>query len=176
MSHYFIDKHDPRVADLFRRLEKAGKALDKLESSGGRTLKGERFVTDEELSRLLKISRRTLQEYRTARIIPYYLIQGKVLYMESEIQKLLEDSRKKCIGDRNGYKRRTAKTLAVLLFQFNIVFMPGSCQTTAVVVALRTSHRRKASAFPDFKRKASAAIISSEYSSTIPPSRLRSRR
>ncbi len=67
MSHYFIDKHDPRVADLFRRLEKAGKALDKLESSGGRTLKGERFVTDEELSRLLKISRRTLQEYRTAR-------------------------------------------------------------------------------------------------------------
>ncbi len=34
MSHYFIDKHDPRVADLFRRLEKAGKALDKLESSG----------------------------------------------------------------------------------------------------------------------------------------------
>ena len=33
MSHYFIDKHDPRVADLFRRLEKAGKALDKLESS-----------------------------------------------------------------------------------------------------------------------------------------------
>ena len=75
-----------------------GKALDKLESSGGRTLKGERFVTDEELSRLLKISRRTLQEYRTARIIPYYLIQGKVLYMESEIQKFLEDSRKKCIG------------------------------------------------------------------------------
>lgn len=85
MSHYFIDKHDPRVADLFRRLEKAGKALDKLESSGGRTLKGERFVTDEELSRLLKISRRTLQEYRT-------------VYMESEIQKFLEDSRKKCIG------------------------------------------------------------------------------
>ena len=176
MSHYFIDKHDPRVADLFRRLEKAGKALDKLESSGGRTLKGERFVTDEELSRLLKISRRTLQEYRTARIIPYYLIQGKVLYMESEIQKFLEDSRKKCIGGQEWYKRRTAKTLAVLLFQFNIVFMPGSCQTTAVVVALRTSHRRKASAFPDFKRKASAAIISSEYSSTIPPSRLRSRR
>ena len=35
------------------------------------------------------------------------------------------------------------------------VFVPavGSCQTTAVVVALRTSHRRKASAFPDFKRK-----------------------
>ena len=173
MSHYFIDKHDPRVADLFRRLEKAGKALDKLESSGGRTLKGERFVTDEELSRLLKISRRTLQEYRTARIIPYYLIQGK---WNPRYRNSWKIPGRNVSGDRNGYKRRTAKTLAVLLFQFNIVFMPGSCQTTAVVVALRTSHRRKASAFPDFKRKASAAIISSEYSSTIPPSRLRSRR
>ena len=98
MSHYFIDKHDPRVADLFRRLEKAGKALDKLESSGGRTLKGERFVTDEELSRLLKISRRTLQEYRTARIIPYCFFQRNVLYMESDIQKFLDDSGYKCFG------------------------------------------------------------------------------
>ena len=111
MSHYFIDKHDPRVADLFRRLEKAGKALDKLESSGGRTLKGERFVTDEELSRLLKISRRTLQEYRTARIIPYYLIQGKVLYMESEIQKFLEDSRKKCIGGQEWVLKKNGQNV-----------------------------------------------------------------
>ena len=96
MSHYFIDKHDPRVADLFRRLEKAGKALDKLESSGGRTLKGERFVTDEELSRLLKISRRTLQEYRTSGVIPYYLVQGKALYKESDIMKILDDAYKRC--------------------------------------------------------------------------------
>ena len=79
MCHYFIDKlRSACGCGSLPRLEKAGKALDKLESSGGRTLKGERFVTDE-LSRLLKISRRTLQEYRTARIIPYYLIQGKVL-------------------------------------------------------------------------------------------------
>ena len=98
MSHYFIDKHDPRVADLFRRLEKAGKALDKLESSGGRTLKGERFVTDEELSRLLKISRRTLQEYRTFGVIPYYLVQGKALYKESDIMKILDDAYKRCRG------------------------------------------------------------------------------
>ena len=99
MSHYFIDKHDPRVADLFRRLEKAGKALDKLESSGGRTLKGERFVTDEELSRLLKISRRTLQEYRTLGVVPYYLVQGKALYKESDILKILEDAYKRCKED-----------------------------------------------------------------------------
>ena len=39
-----------------------------------------------------------IMAHNAARIIPYYLIQGKVLYMESEIQKFLEDSRKKCIG------------------------------------------------------------------------------
>lgn len=27
MNHYFIDKQDPRVADLLRRLENTGRAL-----------------------------------------------------------------------------------------------------------------------------------------------------
>lgn len=58
--------------------------------------KGERFLTDEELSGILRISRRTLQEYRTFGVIPYYLLQGKVLYKESDIQKMLEDAYKRC--------------------------------------------------------------------------------
>jgi hypothetical protein len=99
MNNRLIDKHDPRVADLLRRLEKAGKTLDKLETNTRRTLSGERFLTDSELSDLLKISRRTLQEYRTAGIIPYYLICGKVIYKESEIQQLLEDARKQCLNE-----------------------------------------------------------------------------
>jgi hypothetical protein len=99
MNNRLIDRQDPRVADLFRRLEKAGKTLDKLETNTRRTLGGERFLTDSELSDLLKISRRTLQEYRTAGIIPYYLICGKVIYKESEIQQLLEDARKQCLDE-----------------------------------------------------------------------------
>lgn len=100
MSNYFIDKQDPRVADLLGRLEQIDKTLKKLEPLCRRPFKGERFVNDSELSALLKISRRTLQEYRTAGIIPYYLIQGKVLYKESEIEKLLEDAHKKCIEEQ----------------------------------------------------------------------------
>lgn len=100
MSHYLIDKQDPRVADLLRRLENTDKALDRLEPACRKTFKGDRFMTDEELSRLLRISRRTLQEYRTARIIPYYLIQGKALYKESEIEKLLEDAHRKCAEEQ----------------------------------------------------------------------------
>ena len=98
MSYHFIDKKDPRIDVMFQGLEKMERMLSVMEDVQRSLFNGERFLTDEELSKVLRVSRRTLQEYRTARIIPYYLIQGKVLYMESEIQKFLEDSRKKCIG------------------------------------------------------------------------------
>ena len=57
---------------------------------------GERFLTDEELSKVLRVSRRTLQEYRTFGVIPYYLVQGKALYKESDIMKILDDAYKRC--------------------------------------------------------------------------------
>ena len=99
MKNYLVDKQDPRVAALFRRIENAGKLLDNLETTTRQTFNGERFITDSELSDLLKISRRTLQEYRSAGIIPYYLICGKIIYKESEIQKLLDDARKQCLDE-----------------------------------------------------------------------------
>lgn len=100
MSHYFIDNQDPRVADLLRRLEKIDKYLKKLEPSCRRPFNGERFLNDSELAKMLKISRRTLQEYRTTCAIPYYLVQGKILYKESEIQELLEATHKKCMEEQ----------------------------------------------------------------------------
>ena len=95
-----IERSDPRVADLFRRLEKASKLIDKLEVPSRRSFNVQRFVTDRELSERLRVSRRTLQEYRSAGTIPYYLICGKVLYKESEIQQFLEDSRKQTIDQQ----------------------------------------------------------------------------
>lgn len=99
MNNRLIERQDPRVADLFRRLERAGKLLDKLETATRLTFSGERFLSDSELSILLKISRRTLQEYRSTGVIPYYLICGKVIYKESEIQQLLDDARKQRINE-----------------------------------------------------------------------------
>lgn len=100
MKNFLIDKSDPAVIELFRRIEKVVRELDKLETPTRRTFNGQRFLTDSELSEILKISRRTLQEYRSAGIIPYYMICGKVLYKESEIQKLLEDGRRRCIDEQ----------------------------------------------------------------------------
>ena len=53
-------------------------------------LDGERYLTDSEVAEILKVSRRTLQEYRTNGILPYILLGGKVLYRESDLEKVLE--------------------------------------------------------------------------------------
>lgn len=52
-------------------------------------LGGERFMTDKELCARLQLSRRTLQDYRNNGVIPYILLGGKILYRESDIQKIL---------------------------------------------------------------------------------------
>lgn len=95
-----IERSDPRVVNLFRRLEKINGLIDKLEVPSRRSFNGQRFITDRELSERLRVSRRTLQEYRSAGTIPYYLICGKILYKESEIQQFLEDSRKQSIDQQ----------------------------------------------------------------------------
>lgn len=84
-----------RFMGRFDQLDKFMEAM----TSRHNVINGERFLTDSELSTLLKISRRTLQEYRSAGIIPYYLICGKVIYKESEIQQLLDDARKQCLNE-----------------------------------------------------------------------------
>ena len=53
------------------------------------TLGGERFLTDREVSARLKVSRRTLQDYRNTGIIAYYQLGGKILYKESDIERML---------------------------------------------------------------------------------------
>ena len=96
MSYHFIEKKDPHVEVLFQGLENLERMLSDMAKAPKPVFKGERFLTDEELSGILRTSRRTLQEYRTFGVIPYYLLQGKVLYKESDIQKLLEDTYKRC--------------------------------------------------------------------------------
>lgn len=55
------------------------------------TLGGERFFTDKEVSARLKVSRRTLQNYRNEGRIAYTQLGGKILYRESDIEKMLLD-------------------------------------------------------------------------------------
>ena len=44
--------------------------------------------------RLLNISKRTLQDYRDRKVIPYTQFAGKILYKASDLEKLLKENHK----------------------------------------------------------------------------------
>ena len=52
----------------------------------------EHFLTGKEVCEQLYISPRTLQDYRDRRIIPYTQFAGKILYKESEIERILKNN------------------------------------------------------------------------------------
>ena len=85
-----------RIDTIFKGLENMERMIDAIRTAPRPAFHSDYFLTDEELSKLLKVSRRTLQEYRTLGVIPYYLVQGKALYKESDIQKVLDDAYKRC--------------------------------------------------------------------------------
>ena len=61
----------------------------------------EQFLTDKEVSAWLRVSRRTLQDYRNNGMIAYYQLGGKILYKESDIEKMVMS------GYRNAYRLET---------------------------------------------------------------------
>ncbi|MFR9546805.1 MAG: helix-turn-helix domain-containing protein [Rikenellaceae bacterium] len=85
-----ITKYDEQVVELFDTSKRITDGLDQLSEGYRPTFKGERYLTDKEVSERLKISRRTLQEWRNTGRVEYILIEGKILYAESAIQRLLD--------------------------------------------------------------------------------------
>lgn len=53
---------------------------------------GERYLIGNEVCSFLRITKRTLQEYRDNGDIPYISLGGKFLYKESDIISLLEEN------------------------------------------------------------------------------------
>lgn len=53
---------------------------------------GERYLSNAEVCSMLKITSRTLQEYRDNGLIPFIALPGKFLYRESDIMKVMEDN------------------------------------------------------------------------------------
>lgn len=83
---------DQQILDLHKSLEQVSAALKNALDECKPLFNGERYLTDRDLSRILKISRRTLQDYRSNGIISYIMLGGKVLYRESDIQRILDNA------------------------------------------------------------------------------------
>lgn len=79
------------VTDAMQSMKDIESLFDKVTTNYRPLLDGERYLSDVEVSHRLKISRRTLQEYRDNGMIPYFKLGGKVLYRESDLERVLQE-------------------------------------------------------------------------------------
>ena len=86
---------DEPIASVVQDMRKGSKWLSAFLESYRPPLDGERYLTDGEVSELLRVSRRTLQEYRNNRVLPFILLGGKVLYPETGLRGVLEANYRK---------------------------------------------------------------------------------
>ena len=84
-----ITKNHALVAQFGDTLDRLLDGIKNFVANSRPTLGGERFLTDKEVSARLKVSRRTLQDYRNTGMIAYYQLGGKILYKESDIERML---------------------------------------------------------------------------------------
>lgn len=92
MRNDIITRSDMRIVAARSRTKEAFEAVGILRESHHPVLGGISFLDDKEVAKRLKVTRRTVQSYRDRGIISYYLICGKCLYPEHEIQQMLDDN------------------------------------------------------------------------------------
>lgn len=93
MIQSMLTKENPEIIRFFRNIESLSEILDTQAEKMRPVLNGERYMTDSELAGHLKLTRRTLAEYRITGKLPYYKVGGKLLYKEKDILVLLERNR-----------------------------------------------------------------------------------
>ena len=85
-----IMPHNVGVKNALENMKEILTLYQKVIANCRPVLDGERYLTDKEVAQILKVSKRTLQEYRNEGVLPYVLLGGKVLYRESDLERVLE--------------------------------------------------------------------------------------
>ena len=85
-----ITQEDPQMQLFLQLMEGILKKLERYCATARPMLGGEVYLTGEEVCSQVRLSTRTLQEYRKLGTLPFYKIGGKILYKQSDIQIMLE--------------------------------------------------------------------------------------
>ena len=85
-----ITQQDPQMQMFAQLMEGTLKKLERYCSTARPILNGEVYLSSEEVCSHLRLSTRTLQEYRNSGMLPFYKIGGKILYKQSDIQTMLK--------------------------------------------------------------------------------------
>lgn len=93
MEQTVLNKESEEIRRFMKAMENISKMLDADSLIYRPILDGNRYLTEQELSQALKITKRTLIEYRMNGKLPYYKIGGKILYREQDIMEILEKNK-----------------------------------------------------------------------------------
>ena len=85
-----INKDTPQVKEFISSLDSMLNGIEFIVKHYKPHLNGERFLSNNEVSKKLNVSLRTLQEWRDTGLIPFIQIKGKIIYRQSDIDKLLQ--------------------------------------------------------------------------------------
>ncbi len=96
-----ITNNDAQIKDFMASVDSMMVEMMAVAENFRPSLSGTRFLTDEQLANLLHVNRRTLQEYRNNGFLPYYKVCGKVLYKESEIERILQENLREAWGTQS---------------------------------------------------------------------------
>lgn len=85
-----LDRKSTEITSFFTGLDELLDTIQQALRNRTPHLNGEKFLSNRDICRMLRISSRTLQDWRDTGKIPFIQIKGKILYKQSEINKLLE--------------------------------------------------------------------------------------
>ena len=89
MNNEIREKDHEWVNNFHSNIDRLLVSLEKLFNQPRPSMFGDELLTDKEVAYLLKVSRRTLQDYRNNGILPYTQVGGKILYRTSDIERTL---------------------------------------------------------------------------------------
>lgn len=95
MTDIVYTKRNERIKLFFARCKELKESLNHIRDNWRPSLNNDTFLTDAEVADIFRVTRRTLHEYREQGIIPYYAIDGKYIYSEKDVDKVLRDNYRK---------------------------------------------------------------------------------
>ena len=93
-----IDEVGRKLMELVARIDAMLADTETIRNNWIAGIGGETFYTGEQLCRKFHFSKRALQNYRDSGIIPYTRIGDKILYIESDIQAILDMNHRETFG------------------------------------------------------------------------------
>lgn len=85
-----LDNKSQQIGTFFTILDELSNTIQQALQNRTPHLNGEKYLTNREVCQLLRISSRTLQNWRDTGKIPFIKLERKILYRESVVKKRLE--------------------------------------------------------------------------------------